>query len=125
MLPAGLQQYQQVKTHTGIDGASPHRLIQMLFESALERIASAKGHIQRGEMARKGEMIGKAIGIVGGLRGALNLEVGGDIAANLDGLYEYMERRLLKANIDSDITILDEVSNLIHDIKEGWDAIGS
>lgn len=125
MLPAGLQQYQQVKTRTGIDGASPHRLIQILFESALERIASAKGHIQRGEMARKGEMIGKVIGIVGGLRGALNFEVGGDIASNLDALYEYMERRLLKANIDSDLTILDEVSNLIHDIKEGWDGIGS
>jgi flagellar protein FliS len=76
-------------------------------------------------MARKGEMIGKAIGIVGGLRGVLNFEVGGDIATNLDALYEYMERRLLKANIDSDLTILDEVSGLIHDIKEGWDAIGS
>jgi flagellar protein FliS len=125
MLPAGLQQYQQVKTRTGIDGASPHRLIQMLFEGALERIASAKGHIQRGEMARKGEMIGKAIGIIGGLRGVLNFEVGGDIASNLDALYEYMERRLLKANIDSDLTILDEVSGLIHNIKEGWDGIGS
>lgn len=125
MLPAGLQQYQKVKTRTGIDSASPHRLIQILFENALERIASAKGHIQRGEMARKGEMIGKAIGIVGGLRGVLNFEVGGDIATNLDALYEYMERRLLKANVDSDVTILDEVSGLIHDIKEGWDAIGA
>lgn len=125
MFPAALQQYQQVKTRTVMDSASPHRLIQMLFEGALDRLASAKGHIQRGEMARKGEMIGKAIAIVDGLRSALDFEAGGEIAANLEALYDYMERRLLQANMDSDPVILDEVSGLIHDIKEGWDAIGS
>lgn len=125
MFPAALQQYQQVKNRTVMDSASPHRLIQMLFEGALERLASAKGHIQRGDMARKGESIGKTIGIIGGLRSALDFEAGGDIASNLDALYDYMERQLLLANLNSDAAIVDEVSGLIREIKEGWDAIGA
>lgn len=121
---AALRQYQQVKTGAAVETANPHRLIQMLFEGALERIANAKGHLQRGEVAQKGEQIGKAIGIVGGLRGSLNDEAGGEIARNLEALYEYMERRLLQANLESNPAILDEVAGLLREIKIAWDAIG-
>ena len=123
-IPKALQQYQQVSAQTGVAYASPHRLIQMLMEGAFERIAVAKGCIQRQDIPGKGEQIGKAIDIVGGLRDGLNLEAGGELAANLDSLYEYMQRRLMEANLRSDIAILDEVAELRRPVKEAWDAIG-
>ena len=123
-IPKALRQYQQVNTHSGVAYASPHRLIQMLMEGALERIAVAKGCIQRQDIAAKGEQLGKAIDIIGGLRDGLNPEAGGEIAAHLDALYDYLQRRLLQANLNSDITILDEVADLLRPIKEAWDTIG-
>ncbi|MBL8259488.1 MAG: flagellar export chaperone FliS [Candidatus Competibacteraceae bacterium] len=120
----GLRQYQQVNTQSSVAYASPHRLIQMLMEGAFERIAVAKGCIQRQDIAGKGEQIGKAIDIVGGLREGLNHDAGGEIAANLDALYAYLQKRLLEANLRSDVAMLDEVADLLRPVKEAWDAIG-
>mgnify|MGYP000925300006 CR=1 FL=1 len=124
-IPKALKQYQQVNAQTGVAYASPHRLIQMLMEGAFERIATAKGCIQRQDIPGKGEQIGKAIDIIGGLREGLNQDAGGEIAANLDALYDYLQRRLLEANLRSDPAILDEVADLLRPIKEAWDAIGN
>lgn len=123
MLNKGLAQYQQVNTSLAVDGASPHRLIQMLMEGFMQRLAEAKGAIQRNAIAEKGEAIGKAIAIVGGLRGSLNSEVGGDLTKNLDALYEYLEHRLLEANLNSSTAILDEALQLMKTLKSGWDGI--
>ncbi|MCK7510347.1 MAG: flagellar export chaperone FliS [Desulfobacterales bacterium] len=120
-----LRQYQQMNAQTGVAYASPHRLIQMLMEGALERIAVAKGCIQRQDIAGKGEQIGKAIDIIGGLREGLNQEAGGELAANLDALYDFMQQRLVEANLRSDVALLDEVVELLRPVKEAWDAIGS
>ncbi|MCB1771331.1 MAG: flagellar export chaperone FliS [Candidatus Competibacteraceae bacterium] len=123
-IPKALQQYHQVNTQSGVAYASPHRLIQMLMDGALERIAVAKGCIQRQDIVAKGKQIGNAVDIIGGLREGLNGEVGGEIAVNLDALYDYMQRRLLEANLHGDIAILDEVADLLRPIKEAWDVIG-
>lgn len=117
------QHYSSLKTQTNIVDASPHRLIQMLFEGALERIAQAKGAMQQNQIARKGELIGKAINIVGGLQGSLNDKEGGQLAANLNELYDYIIRRLSRANYESDPEILDECGRLLGELKAGWDAI--
>lgn len=117
------QHYSTLKTQTNVLDASPHRLIQMLFEGGLERIAQAKGAMMQNQIARKGELIGKAINIVGGLQGSLNDKEGGELAANLNGLYDYIVRRLIKANIDNDPSILDECGRLLGELKAGWDAI--
>ena len=71
----------------------------------------------------KGELIGKAIGIIGGLREALDFAKGGEVAANLDSLYAFMIQRLSIANLKNDSAILDEVAALLRDVKEGWDGI--
>jgi flagellar protein FliS len=76
----------------------------------------------RGDL-QKGGLISQAISIIDGLRNSLDMEAGKEIAVNLDNLYEYCERRLLKANIDNDPAILDEVSSLLHEVKSAWDAI--
>ncbi|CAK0776575.1 Flagellar secretion chaperone FliSB [Gammaproteobacteria bacterium] len=123
MRRSGPQQYQQIGVQSSVVDASPHRLIQMLLEGALDRISKAKGSLTRGDIPEKCRYIGLAIGIVDGLAGSLNLEVGGDIATNLAALYEYMARRLLQANLESSVPILDEVSGLLVQVKEGWDAI--
>jgi flagellar protein FliS len=119
-----MQQYNAVATDAAVNYASPYRLVQMLFEGALGRIAAARGHMERGEVAAKGMAIGKAISIVAGLRKSLNHERGGEIAANLERLYDYYERRLLEANTSNDPRLLDEVTRLLGEIKGAWDQIG-
>lgn len=119
-----LRQYQQIDAQSAVAFASPHQLIQMLMDGALESLSKAKGHIQRGEVAARGEQLSRAIGIIGGLKDGLNLEAGGEIAANLDALYDYMQRRLLEANINASITFVDEVADQLRTLKEAWEAIG-
>ncbi|WP_339513073.1 flagellar export chaperone FliS [Pseudomonas sp. RL_15y_Pfl2_60] len=121
---AAMKQYQAVNTQVQAVDASPHRLIQMLMEGGLTRIAQARGAMERGQVALKGELIGKAIGIVGGLRDGLDLQQGGELAANLDSLYEYMSARLFEANVKNQAEPLEEVASLLRNIKSGWDAIG-
>lgn len=118
-----LRQYQNVNVHSQLHDASPHRLIQLLMEGGLNRLAQARGAMQRGQLAEKGQLIGKALDIIGGLREALDLEKGGEYAARLDALYAYMSRRLVEANRRNDQALLEEVAGLLRNIKEGWDAI--
>lgn len=118
-----MNQYKQVGVHSAVMDATPHRLVQMLMEGVLEKVALAKGNIARNEIAKKGENIGKAITIVGGLQASLNKEAGGELSENLSNLYDYIARRLVMANIRSDERILDEIANLISEVKAGWDAI--
>jgi flagellar protein FliS len=120
-----MKQYQQVSLEARVAEASPHGLIQLLMQGGLERLAQARGAIERGQLAERGELISKAIGIVGGLREALNPDAGGELALNLDRLYAYMTERLLEANRNGDAGILDEVSGLLREVKSGWDAIAA
>jgi len=120
-----LNEYRQVGVQNSISDASPHRLVQMLMEGALDRISTAKGNMQRGEHTEKGRFISSAISIIDGLRSSLDLDKGGEIAANLDDLYDYMNRRLLEANINNDESILEEVHKLMNEIKAGWDGIAN
>ena len=118
-----LSHYRNVSTATGVEGASPHRLIQMLMEGALEKIAAARGSMMHGDMAEKGRQISWAISIVSGLQGSLDLEQGGELSHNLDALYDYMVRRLAEAGARNDVALLDEVSGLLLALKQGWDGI--
>ena len=116
-------QYNQVNSYSGVTDADPHRLVQMLLQGVLGKLAVVKGLMSRGDVAKKGEVIGQAMAIVGGLRSSLDMQSGGELAANLDGLYEYMERRLLAANLNNDVDIVIEVTGLLREIKSGWDPI--
>ncbi len=120
---SALNSYSDYGYNSEIEYADPHRLIQMLFEGALKRIAFAKGAMQRKDIADKGKYISQTIEIVGGLRASLDVENGGDIAANLESLYDYISRRLVTANLKNDEGMLDEVSSLLKDVKIAWDAI--
>ena len=120
-----LNEYRQVGVRGVVVDASPHRLIQMLMEGVLERISAAKGFISRNDTAKKGESISSAISIIDGLAVSLDMEAGGDLAQNLASLYDYMTRRLLEANLKNDVSLLDEVTSLMVEIKSAWDAIAN
>lgn len=118
-----LSQYQQINTAAAAESASPHKLIQMLMQGCLQRIAEGKGALRRGDIANKGVAIGKAINIVGGLQSSLNSDTPSPLPQQLEALYDYMQRRLVEANLRNDEAALDEVADLMRKIKEGWDGI--
>ncbi len=122
---SAIQQYTSSSRQADVAAASPHRLIQMLLEGALEKIAIARGHMERGEIAQKGKAISWAIDILEGLRMSLDQEAGGELASNLDALYDYMNLTLLQANKDNSLEKLDEVGGLLKNIKSAWDAIAN
>ena len=106
--------------NSSIAYANSHGLILRLMEGAIDRIAQAKGAMQQQNVQLKGELIGKSMGIIGGLDACLNHDQEGDISANLAALYEYMNMRLLQASYENDLAKLDEVSSLMQEIKSAW-----
>lgn len=123
MIPSAIKQYSQVAARTSVEEADPHRVVQLLMEGVLDRVAQAKGYIERGELAQRSEPIARAVAILAELRRSLDHEVGGELAGNLEALYDYMGRRLLESNLKNDTGLLDEVMGLMREIKSGWDAI--
>lgn len=120
----GSQAYAQVSLESRLAGATPHQLIAMLFEGAHSAVLRAKIYLEAGNVAKRGEMISKAVNIIdNGLRAALDHEKGRDIAADLEQLYEYISRLLLQANLHSDTAKLDLADKLIMDIARVWDEI--
>ncbi len=117
-----LKQYRQLGIESEVNTASSHRLIQMLFEGAISKLATAQGALERKDLATKGEALSAAIGIIGGLRSSLDMSTG-EIAENLDRLYEYMNIRLLDAGLHNDLQKIVEVSQLLKTLKSGWDEI--
>ena len=123
MNQAAMKQYQTIGVQSGVTDASSHQLISMLMAGALDRMASARGAIIRGEISRKGELLSEIIAIIDSLRASLDHSRGGEISTNLTLLYDYIEQCLLRANLDSDVEPLDEVSSLLAEIKAGWELI--
>jgi flagellar protein FliS len=104
--------------------ASPHQLVNLLFEALQRAIGSAKLHMQAGDIPKKCKQIGNAISILEeGLKAPLDLEKGGEIAANLHALYEYCVARLVQSNLKNDLSALDEVARLIEPVASGWKQI--
>ncbi|MBQ5946367.1 flagellar export chaperone FliS [Massilia sp. ST3] len=121
----GVNAYANVGLETGVAAASPHKLVVMLYDGAMVALLGAINNIKSGNIAAKGNAISKAITIIdNGLRASLDKKAGGDIAENLDSLYDYMSRRLLEANIKNDAAIVTEVHSLMSDLREAWVAIG-
>jgi flagellar protein FliS len=112
--------YTQTKTHSGVESATPSHLIAMLLDGALERVAKAQGHMERGELAEQGEVIGKVIDIVASLDSYLDHDKGGEVSKMLEALYDYIVRQLYQANLKNDVSMLEEVASLLSEVRAGW-----
>jgi flagellar secretion chaperone FliS len=116
--------YRGVNASTSIEGASPHKLVSMLYQAVAGEIAAARGALARRDIAEKGRAIGHAVRIVEeGLIAPLDLAAGGDLAVNLRDLYDYVVRRLTIANLKSDDAALAESAALVQTLRDAWDAI--
>ena len=113
--------YKRVNVETGVDSATPHQLVVMLFDALQQYLLAARGAMERGEVVLKCQKMGAAIRVVEeGLRSALNMDQGGEIAKNLDAVYEYCTQRLTMANLKNDQSGITEVMEVIAPIASGW-----
>ena len=121
---SNLAAYQSVSVHGNVAAADPHRLVLMLMDGVMERLAVARGCIERKDIARKAKLLHSCVTLLTELRGSLNISRGGDLARNLSELYDYMMRQLLRANAQNSIEYIKEVSSLLDEVRGAWMAIG-
>jgi flagellar protein FliS len=115
--------YKSVATHGVAAEADPHQLVSMLMDGALDRLVSAKGCIERNEIVAKAGLLHRVGAIIDELRSSLDHSAGGEIAANLDRLYDYMTRRVLSANLNNDVAAIDETVRLLREVRAAWVSI--
>jgi flagellar secretion chaperone FliS len=120
---AKLAAYRSVLAHVAVNGADAHGLVLMLMDAALDRMTTALGCLERGEIVRKTTLLHSCVRLVTELRGSLNMKEGGELAANLSGLYDYMVRRLLLANATNDPQRITEALEPLKAIRSAWVAI--
>lgn len=117
---SAMSQYKSVGVGAGLQTASPHQLICMLYEGAQEALAKAIGAIDRSDFGQRSQQINKALSIILELKATLDLERGGELAGNLDALYSYMSGKLMEANRENSADLVHEVSNLVNELSEAW-----
>jgi flagellar protein FliS len=116
--------YKRVGIETSVDNADPHKLVVLLFDALTQTLGSARLAMQSGDIPAKCKHISHAVRIFEeGLIAPLNLQEGGELAANLHDLYSYCVQRLTIANIRSDISIIEEVQRVIEPVSSGWKQI--
>lgn len=120
---SGISAYKKVAVHSEAVEADPYQLICMLMDGALERLHLAKAAIQRKDKVAKAQALHRVVEIIDELRASLNHKAGGQIADNLDRLYDYMIRRTLAANLQDDTKAIDEVNKLLSEIRGAWGSI--
>ena len=118
-----LNAYTSVWVHGTVAAADPHRLVLMLMDGVMERLAVARACIERGEIGKKAKLLHSCVTLLGELRASLNMHKGGELARNLGELYDYMMRQLLRANLESNAEFIKEVSSLLGEVRGAWTAI--
>jgi len=119
-----LAAYNTVAVHGAVSSSDPHGMVMMLLDAAAERMTAACRCIDHKQLVRKSKLLHSCVVIITELRGSLNLAQGGPLAENLDGLYDYMIRQLMLANLNSDRAKVTEVMGLLGEIRSAWAAIG-
>jgi len=119
----GINAYKSVGVKNDLAVADPHRVIQLLMQGSLENMAKAKGSIERKDYVQKSQTMSKAMSIITALQHSLDMNVGGDLSENLWSLYDFMVNHLMQASRENSLEKIDDVIEIMLQIKSGWDAI--
>lgn len=118
--------YRDVNASTAIEGATPHKLVSLLYQAIASEIAAARGAVARRDIVEKGRAISHAVRVIEeGLLAPLDVVGGGPLALNLRDVYQYLVQRLTLANVKTDDAMLGECANLVEILRQGWDAIAA
>lgn len=120
---SAMNQYNTIDLRSAVATASPHELIAMLYDGALRALATAKGCIERKEIESRTKHLNKANSIILALQDFLDFEKGGEVSENLGALYDYMTRVIMQANMDQDADKIQEVIDLLLQLKIGWNGM--
>ncbi|MBP7567083.1 MAG: flagellar export chaperone FliS [Burkholderiaceae bacterium] len=116
--------YRTLDLQGHLDGASPHQLVQMLFDALTVSLGAARRAMLAGDVELKGRHLGKAVRLIEeGLKGGLDMQRGGELAGNLRGLYDYCVQRLTHANLHNDEAAVAEVVGLLEPVAQAWKSI--
>ncbi len=116
-----LQTYQRA----GVETATPHRLVAMLYEGAIRRCGEGAAALDEKAWEAASTALLKAQAIIVELLTSLNREAGGEVAQQLAAQYDYMHRRLIEANIRRDAGAAREVAGLLGELNDAWLRIGA
>ncbi|HOO32046.1 MAG TPA: flagellar export chaperone FliS [Thermotogota bacterium] len=103
-----------------IETATPAKLVEMLYTGAINFLAQARNAIDASDISLANDKLVRVQDIIMELNISLDMEKGGEISKNLRGLYNYIYKRLLDANMKKDIKIIDEVSDYIKELRDTW-----
>lgn len=118
-----IQTYANNYVETAVSEATPHKLIEMLYDGALKNMNLAKVFIEQKNFEKKAEHINKALSILNALRDGVDLSKGGEVGQNLYALYDYCYKKLFQVSAKNDLALLDEVIEHIKTVSEGWKAM--
>lgn len=119
----GIKAYKSVGIKDDLAVADPHRVIQLLMAGALEKMALAKGFMERKDFAGKSQALSRAMTIISSLQSSLDMNAGGEISENLWALYDFMNNHLISASRENSTAKVDEVMELLLTIKGAWDQV--
>ncbi|ASI93949.1 flagellar export chaperone FliS [Vibrio rotiferianus] len=120
LMDSGYDSYQQVDLDAQAAAANPHQLVVMLIDGLLDELERVRGHMTAGRLAEKGVGINKCMNILIGLTSALDEENGGEVAQNLQQLYDFCQMELYTASVKNDTERLINVERVMGNIREGW-----
>ena len=121
----GAKVYQQIGLETDINNASPHGLIVMLYDGAIEAIRRSKTYLEIGDVEMKTKSVDKALRIItDGLNTSLDVNAGGALAQQLLALYDYISKELILANVQNNPERMDSCIGLLDDLRSAWLEIG-
>ena len=117
---SGYQSLAHRYREVAIKTASPLQLVVMLYDAAICSLQEARGQMEHKDIAGRSRSINKCIAIISELQSCLNLSSGGEIANSLDRLYDYMKRRIFRANVEQSAQPLVEIETLLENLRSAW-----
>ena len=121
---AGTARYQSVDIASRIEGATPHQLVQIMYEELLKALDAMAFATARGDYVQRGQQQSKALGVLTGLETSLDFDKGGQIAVDLVAIYREARRLVVAGGRENDARMVSQAREMIQEIATAWDAIG-